>query len=236
MPAMPTMRANPLDHAALKQRHRLVRDAHPTNLTLRIHRALSWLQRAEQCDDQDGRFIFLWIAFNAAYAQEMDDSERQPDKSTFQAFIQKLCELDNDRHVDDLVWKEFTGSIRLLLDNPYVFQPFWEFHRGRIREDDWKERFSSARKVAQSALAGGNTAVLLSVGFNRLYTLRNQLIHGGATRSRAGNREQLRDSTRLLAKLVPVFIKLMMDNPQTLWGEAVYPVVEQDGTVQRAQA
>ena len=55
------------DFTALKARHRAERDSQHPNLSLRVHRALSWLQRAEQlADDADGRFIFLWIAFNAA--------------------------------------------------------------------------------------------------------------------------------------------------------------------------
>lgn len=215
-----------LDHAQLKQRHRLVRDEHPTSLTLRIHRALSWLNRAEQAEDIDGKFIFLWIAFNAAYAQELDDSDRTSDKATFTAFLQKLCDLDSSKCIDGLIWKEFSGSIRALLDNPYVFHLFWEFQRGRIDEDEWKDRFASAKKSAQSALASGNTPVLLSVMFNRLYTLRNQLIHGGATWGGKVNRDQLRDCTRLLGKLVPVIIAVMMDNPNSMWGDAVYPVVD----------
>ena len=49
-------------------------------LSLRLHRALSWLNRAEQlADDPDSQFIFLWIAFNAAYAlgyaQEWDRAQ-----------------------------------------------------------------------------------------------------------------------------------------------------------------
>ena len=79
----------------------------------------------------------------------------------------------------------------------------------------------------QSALASANTPVLLSVMFNRLYTLRNQLIHGGATWNGKVNRDQLRDCTRLLGKLVPVIIAVMMDNPNAMWGDAVYPVVDQ---------
>jgi hypothetical protein len=75
--------------------------------------------------------------------------------------------------------------------------------------------------------------VLLKIGgtslvLNRLYTLRNQLMHGGATWGGKVNREQLRDCTRLLGNLVPVIIGLMMDNPDTPWGDAVYPVVDQD--------
>ena len=55
------------DHATLKARQRELRHAFPESLGLRVHCALSWLYRAEQePDDYDARFIFLWIAFNAA--------------------------------------------------------------------------------------------------------------------------------------------------------------------------
>ncbi len=225
MPKTPAALSPDLSHSALKQRHRQVRDAHPPQLTLRIHRALSWLNRAEWADDVDGRFIFLWIAFNAAYAQEIDDGERGSDKAAFLAFLEKLCGLDTTKRIDDLIWREFSGSVRALLDNPYVFPQFWDHQRGRLSEAEWKERFNQAKKAAQLALGGSNTPALLSIIFHRLYVLRNQLIHGGATWGGKVNRDQLRDSTSLLAKLVPLIIALMMDHPETLWGEAVYPVV-----------
>ena len=191
MSTLKSMTESSLQHSVLKQRHRQVRDGHPTSLTLRVHRAMSWLNRAEQAEDVDGKFIFLWIAFNAAYAQELDDSDRTSDKATFTAFLQKLCDLDTSKRIDELIWKEFSGSIRTLLNNPYVFHLFWEFQRSRIDESEWKDRFASARKSAQSALVSGNTPVLLSVVFNRLYTLRNQLIHGGATSGTADIRVKI---------------------------------------------
>ena len=40
-----------MDHQALKTRHRQERESHHPNFTLRVHRALSWLNRAEQADD-----------------------------------------------------------------------------------------------------------------------------------------------------------------------------------------
>ena len=56
----------------LKKRHRKERKAYGKYLDVRVHRALSWLDRAEQCaDDSDSHVIFLWIAFNAAYAHEI---------------------------------------------------------------------------------------------------------------------------------------------------------------------
>jgi hypothetical protein len=214
-----------MQYATLKQRHRQERDRYPINLSLRVHRALSWLNRAEQADDSDGRFIFLWIAFNAAYASEIDERYRLSEQETFKAFLEKLHTLDKNKRIDDLVWREFSGSIRVLLDNPYVFQSFWDFHNGKIGEAEWKERFANGKHAAQRALASSNTPMLLGVVFNRIYTMRNQLIHGGATWNGAVNRDQLRDCVNLLGKLVPLVIELMMDNPDTLWGDACYPVV-----------
>jgi len=58
-----------LNHHNLKTRQRETRDKFPEALSLRVHRALSWLNRAEQeTEDIDAKFIFLWVAFNAAYA------------------------------------------------------------------------------------------------------------------------------------------------------------------------
>ena len=60
----------PLTHAILKAKQRELRAGFPETMGLRVHRSLSWIGRAEQATDDDGRFIFLWIAFNAAYADE----------------------------------------------------------------------------------------------------------------------------------------------------------------------
>ena len=45
---------------------------------------------------------------------------------------------------------------------------------------------------------------MLSIVLSRIYVLRNQLVHGGATWGSSVNREQLRDCTRFMAKLVPL--------------------------------
>ena len=214
-----------MDFQTLKARHRLERDTHHVNLTLRVHRSLSWLQRAEQADDADGRFVFLWIAFNAAYATDIDENYRLSEQETFRAFLRKLCDLDQGRQIEKLVWSEFSGSIRVLLDNQYVFQSFWDYQNGKISEQQWTDRFADGRRTAQAALAQRDTAEVLAVLFNRIYTLRNQIMHGGATWDSSINRPQLRDCSNLLGKLVPLVIELMLDKPATLWGDACYPVV-----------
>ncbi len=44
----------------------------------------------------------------------------------------------------------------------------------------------------------------------------------------AGNRDQVRDGARILGFLVPIFVDLMMDNPDENWGLPYYPVVERE--------
>ena len=216
-----------MDFGRLKTRHRAERDAWHPNLSLRVHRALSWLDRAEQlADDADGQFIFLWIAFNAAYATEIDERFRLSEQETFRNFLQKLVELDKPGRIAELVWTEFPKSIRVLLDNKFVSQDFWNFQNGSLPEEEWKRRFATGRKAARIALGGRDTVTVLSVALSRIYTLRNQLIHGGATWNGSVNREQLRDCVNLMGKLVPLVIEIMMDHPGTLWGDAVYPVVK----------
>ena len=213
-------------YAMLKEHHRAVRDGMPKALNMRIHRALSWLNRAEQCeDDPDGRFIFLWIAFNSAYAQELPREQRLSTQLTFTDFLNRLHRQDAEKHLDWLVWKEFSGPIRVLLDNPYVFESFWDFHRGLISETDWQDRFSRGKQRAHKLLAQGQTPELLAVVFQRIYTLRNQLMHGGATWNSMVNRAQLQDCVNLMGKLVPVVIEIMLNSSDTIWGDACYPVV-----------
>lgn len=218
-----------MDYERLKARQRAERHAHHPNLALRVHRALSWLGRAEQFAiqvDPDAQFVFLWIAFNAAYATEIDERYRLSEQQTFRAFLEKLASLDAGRRLEALVWTEFPGSIRLLLDNPYVFQEFWSFHNGSIAEDQWKHSFAAAKRAAKAAFGNRDTVSVLSIVLSRIYTLRNQLMHGGATWNSAVNREQIRDCNQLMARLVPAVIEIMLDHPGTLWGDACYPVVD----------
>jgi hypothetical protein len=113
-----------------------------------------------------------------------------PEQQSFKDFLQQICELDIGKRIDALAWQEFSGSIRTLLDNPHVFQSFWGWRNGKLSETEWEERFSrqTARRVRAEKR---RTPMLLGVVFNRIYTLRNQLMHGGATWDGAINRVQL---------------------------------------------
>jgi hypothetical protein len=216
-----------VDYETLKARHRAERENWPNNLSLRIHRALSWLDRAERCGDADGRFIFLWIAFNAAYAREVDLSESSSEKARFYGFLGYLADLDTEQdcRFRRLIWDNYTESVQGLLKNPYIFNDFWLFQDGLIDEEEWKGRFSRANDRALNAWMDGDTAAVLRILFSRLYVLRNQLMHGAATWNGSTNEEQVVTCANLMGELVPAILEIMMSHPQHDWGEPCYPVI-----------
>ena len=211
----------------LKTRQREIRDTFTPSLALRTHRALSWLHRAErETEDLDARFVFLWIAFNAAYANEIHDRENFSERRLLLTFLSRLIDSDDEKLIYEIVWQEFPRSIRMLIDNKYVFQPFWDFHNGRILETEWQEKFARSRASVNRALGRMDTLRVLAEVLNRLYTLRNQLVHGGATWNSSVNRSQIADGSAMLGLLVPTVIHLMMENGDQLWGDACYPLVD----------
>lgn len=215
-----------LTHVALKQKQRELRDGFSTELTLRVHRGLSWYGRAcAEHEDIDVRFILLWIAFNAAYASEID-VDLGGDRDKFRSFFRTLVDLDCDKRIYSLVWSRYPNEVRLLLDNRYVYAPFWAHQNGVEGYADWGDRLARAKHNVNKAMAKQDTPLLLSILFDRLYVLRNQLVHGGSTWCSSVNRDQVRDGGALLANLVPIFLDIMMDNPQHAWGMPFYPVVD----------
>jgi hypothetical protein len=188
---------------------------------------LSWLHRAEQeASDPDAQFIFLWIAFNAAYAQEISEREDFSEHRVQLDFLQRLIDCDREQQLYMLVWEQFSGPIRLLIDNEYVFQPFWDYQKGRLEEQTWQQRFAASKHAAHQALRDVDTRKILAVMFDRLYCLRNQLVHGGATWNSGVNRSQVKDGANILGQFVPLTILLMMQHPRMNWGEPSYPVLD----------
>lgn len=222
---------SPLHPEALKDKQRALREGFPAALTLRVHRALSWLRRAEQVEgDGDVRFILLWIGFNAAYAGDVSlalGSESQRERDLFMRFFTTLVGFDGKHRVYDMVWQRFSQEIRVLLENRYVFAPFWHHHNGMPGNADWRDKLEREHIAINAALRRTDTATILSILFGRLYVLRNQLVHGGATWNSSANRNQVRDGAAILGCLLPLFIDLMMDNPDYEWPMPQYPVVEE---------
>jgi hypothetical protein len=219
-----------LDHAKLKAKQRAIRNGFPETMGLRVHRAISWIGRAESCGgDHDARFLFLWIAFNAAYADEREFQGPAPtasERNAFLRFFGQIAAQDASRRVYDALWQKFPGPVRIIMENRFVFNPFWQHQNGIAGHADWAERFRASTYAFHRAFEAGDTVRVLCFLFDRLYVLRNQLVHGGATWNSAVNREQVRDGAAILATLMPLFVDIMMDAPEADWGRPFYPVLE----------
>lgn len=210
---------------------------------LRIRRANSWFDRAKQLKqlrkeneeerkkDLDSQFIFFWISFNALYARDPHDfSENEGDREQerFKNYLRKLLKFDNNAH-NSHIYKAIknTRAVTKLLKNKFVDPGFWEYYHKNFLKRGETKKWSTERitKSFNDAKEEANTSKMLSIIFGRLYYLRNQIIHGGSAWKVDLNRGQLRDATEIMYKLLPIFINLMLENPEDDWGKSFYPRV-----------
>lgn len=199
-----------------------MRDAQPEELRVRIHRAISWLARAEQeTEDFDARFVFLWISLNAAYAKEF--GFEQTEREITRMFIDQVLLCDTTGRLQEAVFRQFTGPIRTLIENKYVFEPFWRALREHDSSDVWEKKFASGKRLAMRALMDRETGLVLSIVLDRLHVLRNQIVHGGATWNSAANRAQVKDAAAILTTIMPIIIDVMMEGGEVDYGAIAFP-------------
>ena len=195
----------------------------PETLTIRLHRSISWLKSAEKQDDNlDVKFISLWIAFNACYAVDLNGISSKPEKAKLRDFTSSLVQFDRTR-LYNLFWEKYSGPVRVLIENKFVFEKFWEFNRGDI--DNYETSFNKSIGTALNCLSKENIEGLMEIVLERLYTLRNSIMHGGSTYNSKLNRAQLKDASNIMQLLVPIIIDIMLENYEHDWGEIAYPVV-----------
>ncbi len=213
----------------------------------RLYRALSWLKRSEDCpeNDLDGRFLFLWIAFNSAYGSgdpHLKAAEGRnrlwSDLNKLKKFLRDIVHSDEDGILPTILRQRIKEPIQSLLCNQYIFRYFWEYrHRDPKR---WQGEFETERNSVQKILDDSaetspkQTAQILHILFERLYILRNQIFHGGATHNGSVNRPQVQDGMQLLIYLVPALLRILTNDLKQRtdrdWGAIPYPPLqESDG-------
>jgi hypothetical protein len=200
-------------------------DGIPEELGIRLHRSISWLQCAEQQEkDPDLMFITQWIAFNACYAMDMNSQSSKTEREKFKGFISTLVRLDHEKRIFNILWQKFSGPVKILIENEYVFRGFWDFQRGDAKE--WKKAFEKSNEDAIRYMSANNVGGVLEILLDRLYILRNQLMHGGATYKSKLNRKSVKDGSRILEMLIPIIIEIILENPEEDWGKLLFPVVK----------
>jgi hypothetical protein len=141
--------------------------------------------------------------------------------------------MDKEKAIYDCLWHEYSGPVKALIKNPYVFDPFWQYQRSQVEqkqgddnaENQWRAEFDQSSIEALNCLSREKVPELLAIVLDRLYVLRNQVLQGGATYQSSVNREQVQDGVKLLSSLMPIIIRIMLNANDKDWGELAYPVV-----------
>lgn len=98
------------------------------NYQIRVHRALSWWERAGELDvseHPDGRLLYGWIAFNSLYGV-WDEASGGPakDRETWQTFASRAISWDQDGLIASQM-THFREPVLALLENKYLDMQFW---------------------------------------------------------------------------------------------------------------
>ncbi|MDE0332777.1 MAG: HEPN domain-containing protein [Nitrospinae bacterium] len=202
----------------------------------RMKRASHWLERSRNAEAEEEKFLFLWIAYGAAYGGEARDTdeERPAETSRITNFLREIIERDEGQKLEAVLFVKHTEGIRTLLDSRYTFKPFWQWARGEPEGADWRRRFEADNERAAKALENRDTLAVLIRILRRLHELRGQILHGGLTTAERRVRTLLGDATRIMADFVAVVLEIMKAefdaNPASeAWGRAARPHVGDNG-------
>jgi len=205
-------------------KERLIQSGTGEPLRIRIHRAFSWLQRVEELDDPaalDTALIFQWTALNSVYGR-WDEAMREPvsDRESLPTFLDRMIELDADERITGVL-NEHRKLVMSIFEDAYLTKFFWEHPSDERARKTQKTKFDARTWYQQ-----GQYRLILDRLMERIYFLRCQLIHGGATSGGRLNRTAVRDCSTMLGQLIMAIMLMLIDGGwEEDWGPLCYPPV-----------
>ena len=202
----------------------------------RIARMNAWIDLARNESNTDSahvRFVFYWIAYEAAYKVEGNDSSDSRAKDTVQrrTFHHLVARYDRGRLRQ--VLRQHKADVSAILELRQANPSFWQRWREDARVEsasDWDRNFAERTRKAMQALrdaienwsrggANERTAEALDILFRNLALVRNQIVHGASAGSHSRGRTQVLLGARLLHALVPCFRDSIESNLDEDWGQ-----------------
>lgn len=199
---------------------RLKREHNDDSTAIRIHRAFSWMDQAEEnATDFDLTLLYQWIAFNALYGQWVEASrEPAPDKATWRNFVDRILALDSTKQIEGTLI-ENKRLVMTLLDDEYLSKFYWQ------DPTDLRARKSKSVKYnAQSWYIEERWTMIMDKVMDQIYLIRCQLMHGAATHNSKLNRTSLKRCSIMLGHLLQAFLVVIIENgADEDWGIMCYP-------------
>ena len=187
-----------------------------TNNKERISRALSWYARSEETSDDD-RLICAFISFNALYSQD-----GKVEKEVRKEFLEKI---ENGKYARPLL--DFTAmeikKIEDILSMQYISPTYWNSTaKYREKYKKMEEQKNRAKKITRKQIENGNFTPINKT-IDRIYLLRNQVLHGMAAYKDSYNRKQINLCADFLYLLVGRIITAVILDSDKNWGKVSYP-------------
>jgi len=190
------------------------------SFAIRVWRALSWLEQAEQASDVEARFINAWIAFNALYGRVDDQNRAWGDREAWETFLAMIWRVDHEGCLRRLLCRRQLPVLRLI-ENRFLYDRFWL--NPRVNYDH-----QLSEKVRELMLRFGkhNMLPILNELFDRIYIMRLQVFHGATTKGSSLNRRTLNGCAALITEFLPAMIDIMIRNgTETDWGRVCFPPI-----------
>lgn len=179
----------------------------------------------ESAEHLDGQFIFYWIALNAVYGQRGSENEPPRDRQDLHTFLGRIASSgDNAANSVTEALATLKSDAALVLESEFLYEEYWlagytdalaeTIYRATRRLRSWPNR-DFARD-------------LINV-FDRLATLRNQMVHGSSKDGSGANRASVEPAVRILANLVPVFCSVLRGHLDEDWGPLPFPAKGRPG-------
>ena len=202
----------------------------------RIDRMKAWISHAEATSAEEEahiRFLFYWIAYEAAYhMNETGESEGGHGKER-REFHLRLASHDRGR-LQSILRAQRTNVVSILeLRQAHPsFWKRWDEDEGVETVKEWKSVFRNrVQKIVEHldvAVRSGikwKIAGTLNALFENLSVVRNQIVHGGSAGPDSRGRTQVILGAKLLSAFVPCFHGVIKANPNEDWGEPPFPRV-----------
>ena len=200
----------------------------------RIRRVNSWLDHSRKVTSADEKFIFLWIAFNAAYGVEPKRGRgsysypKHDELNVIEKFLENILKKDTSQTIQSILFEKsradwFKQSIQRIMKNEFLYDPYWqEVRNGSGRA--WEKKFKANNEAMLNNYKDCKIKPVLVAVLFRLYTLRNQIFHGGRTFAASWGKKALEDGGKIMAELVPAVLSVMKAHSRSdIWGRVAYP-------------
>ena len=189
----------------------------------RVDRMNTWIELAEEAPHEHVRFVFYWIAYEAAYQNENPELQGWEERQQ----LHKRLEKHDGRRLRDLLIAQRRDVVRIL-ELRQAHPSFWT-RRPRdesVRSpEEWESEFVRRVKLDKRDLENLKISATLNNLFRNLNIVRNQIVHGGSAGPRSRGRTQVMLGAGLLRAFVPCFRDSIQANVDQDWGKPPFPRV-----------